>query len=419
MATVTVDDQGNITDIEGEYAETPPTKVDTSTGELIRLAPPRQAHTMSGVGAVAALTDEAFAENLRWIKRGADRAMQMQAALLTEGVDFGTVPGIKRAFLHKPGAEKFEKAYGLATRFAIDRLTGDGISAPPFQMIAHAYVHLGDFDGPIIAEGIGEANSWETKYRYRNAERTCPKCGVAAIKRGTKRGTNEGEFYCWAKQGGCGARFEVNDPTITDQEGGKVDNPDPWDLANTLVKMATKRAHVDGILRATGTSGLFTQDDDSPSVRPDAPPSSASTPPATQSSGPNGETEELLGIESREGTAKAGTGATSSFDVRETPDGMAFGFLLETGKGSVSVIIQGDLAAAVLVAEANEPARLAGHWCRVKGRVYAVRQAQRRTTYRLRATEFETREYRLPAEVGDAPAAESPEIAAQLDALLP
>jgi hypothetical protein len=113
---------------------------------------------------------------------------------------------------------------------------------------------------------------------------------------------------------------------------------------------------------------------------------------------PAGEVEELLGIETKDGTAKAGQGATSSFDVRTTPDGVAFGFLLETAKGSVNVILQGDIAAAVLVAEQNEPKRLAGHWCRVKGRVYAVRQAQRRMTYRLRATEFETRDYKVPAD---------------------
>ena len=116
---------------------------------------------------------------------------------------------------------------------------------------------------------------------------------------------------------------------------------------------------------------------------------------------PEGEMEELLGIETRSGTAKAGTGPGSSLDVRTTPDGLAFGFLLDTGKGSVNVIFEDGLAAAILVAEQNEPKRLVGHWCQVKGRVYAVKQAGRRTTYRLRATEFETREYRLPVSDDD------------------
>lgn len=133
---------------------------------------------------------------------------------------------------------------------------------------------------------------------------------------------------------------------------------------------------------------------------------------------PAGETEELLGVESRDGTAKAGTGAASSFDVRTTPDGLAFGFLLDTGKGSVNVILDGTLAAAVLVVEQNEPKRLAGHWCRVKGRVYAVKQAGRRTTYRLRATEFETREYHLPVDVGQTgPGLFDAEAESELDAI--
>ena len=51
---------------------------------------------------------------------------------------------------------------------------------------------------------------------------------------------------------------------------GEVENPDPWDLDTTLLKMAEKRAHVDATLRACAASGLFTQDIED-QVRPPAP----------------------------------------------------------------------------------------------------------------------------------------------------
>ena len=81
-----------------------------------------------------------------------------------------------------------------------------------------------------------------------------------------------GGWICFAKKGGCGAKFEDNDPAIIAQQLGQMDNPDPYDLANTLVKMSSKRAYVDAALRTTATSGLFTQDlEDLSDVPPTAP----------------------------------------------------------------------------------------------------------------------------------------------------
>jgi len=252
--------------IEGEAVEVvdaPPVKALTTL--------PSVAHVQSGLGAIALLSDEDFERNLVVLEKGAERARRIQKAILEAGTDYGAEPGIKRPFLHKPGAEKFEKAYGLATSYTVERHVSDGEEAPELEFIVHARVHLGTTDGPVIAEGLGEASAWERKYRYRAGTKACPKCGADSIRKGTKQGTSVPEWYCWAKQGGCGARFEINDPALSGAPDD-VENPDPWDLANTLLKMARKRAYVDAILTATGTSGLFTQDEDSPVVRRTTPP---------------------------------------------------------------------------------------------------------------------------------------------------
>jgi DNA-directed RNA polymerase subunit RPC12/RpoP len=195
---------------------------------------------------------------------------EFQRRVMARGEDYGVVKGIDRPFLHLPGAEKMSLLYGFAVRQEADRITGDGVAAPPLAYHVRSYVHLGSFDGPVVGMGYGEASCWETKYRYRDAERVCPKCGHEGLIKGKPDGKLKGKWWDAAFKGGCNATFEAADPAITDQVVGKVENTDPWSLAETLVQMAAKRSFVAAIRRATGTSGLFTQDDDSPSVQAQA-----------------------------------------------------------------------------------------------------------------------------------------------------
>ena len=233
-----------------------------------------QQHLVVGVGALAAMDEADFNRNLALLKQGQERLKILTDQLLEKGVDYGHVPGIAKPFLQKPGAEKLANFYGLAIRFEADRIIGDGVTSPHLTYHARGYAHLRDFDGPIVAEGFGEANTWEERYRYVTQRPICPNCGkVELVMR--KTGPLTGKLNCptWQNKGGCNAVFEPNDPRVP--QSGKVENPDIWGLANTLIKMAKKRAGVDTVLWATGTSGYFSQDEDSPSVQQqggDAPP---------------------------------------------------------------------------------------------------------------------------------------------------
>lgn len=247
--------------VEGEFTEAPE--------RAVVVAAPQQ-HLVVGVGALAAMSDAAFEENLKRLQKGQQRLVELTDKLLERGQDYGTVPGIKKPFLQKPGSEKLANFYGLAIRFEAERVEGDGTVAPPLAYHVRSYAHLGSFDGPVVAQGYGEANSWEPRYRYIEAKRVCPKCNHEGLIKGKIDGKLKGKWWCSARDGGCNATFEAADPAVTDQNTGKVDNPDPYGLANTLVKMGEKRAHVDVVLRATGTSGFFSQDEDSPSVQAQA-----------------------------------------------------------------------------------------------------------------------------------------------------
>lgn len=211
-----------------------------------------------GVQALAALSEADFERNLKAIRQGQQRIARMQKELLIPGVDYGNVPGVDKPSLGKPGAEKLCSAYSLAARIEKFLTIGDGLMAPQLTYDATCHLHLGSFDGPEIGIGFGTCNSWETKYRYRNAERQCPTCGKSAIIAG--RADYGGGWLCFKKRGGCGAKFGIGDPQITGQQAGREENPEPWDLANTLMKMAEKRSHVDATLRSLAASGIFTQD---------------------------------------------------------------------------------------------------------------------------------------------------------------
>ena len=113
-------------------------------------------------------------------------------------------------------------------------------------------------NGTVAGQGEGSCNSWETKYRYRKAERTCPECGAEAIIKG--KAEYGGGWICFNKKGGCGAKFKDGDPAIESQHTGRVANPDVADIVNTIQKMAQKRALVAAVLNATNASDWFTQD---------------------------------------------------------------------------------------------------------------------------------------------------------------
>lgn len=177
-------------------------------------------------------------------------------SVMQEGIDYGVIPGTQKPTLLKPGAEKLCSLFRLTQRIelikSVEDFTGESHKGEPFfyyHYRAKLY-HLGE----LIAEGDGSCNSWEKKYRYRESKRVCPKCQQPAIR------SNEKEFYCWGKLGGCGAKYALNVASIASQKAGLIPNPDIYDQINTIQKMAQKRAFVGAVLVATSASEFFTQD---------------------------------------------------------------------------------------------------------------------------------------------------------------
>lgn len=198
---------------------------------------------------------------LEQIKARQTAMSQFIGAILKTDIDFGEIPGAsKTKVLLKPGAEKLCSFFGLTPMFIPEQVTEDwsGKDHDGEALFYYRYKCQLWRGERLLAEAVGSCNSREKKYRFRNGERKCPDCGKATIIKG--RAEYGGGFICFAKKGGCGAKFGDNDPAIIGQEVGQVANPDIYDVVNTCQKMAQKRALVAAVLIGTNASDSFTQD---------------------------------------------------------------------------------------------------------------------------------------------------------------
>ena len=180
--------------------------------------------------------------------------VEFTKSVLKDGLDYGKVPGVSKPSLLKPGAEKLATLYRLRPSFELvtSREDWDG------GFFYYHYRCKLTRDGEFMGEAEGSCNTKEKKYRYRNAERVCPNCGKPTIIKG--KAEFGGGYICFAKKGGCGAKFKEGDAAIEGQEVGQVENPEIYDTVNTVQKMAQKRALVAAVLITTGASEFFTQD---------------------------------------------------------------------------------------------------------------------------------------------------------------
>jgi len=200
----------------------------------------------------------------------ADKITEIQKRVMKEDVHYGRIPGTDgKKTLLKPGAETLMKAFKLRPLPVILRETIEGTF---IQYVVRVDL-FAQVDGTEIASGIGECNSGETKY-MRAGGRTCPECGADAVIKG--REEYGGGWLCFKKKDGCGAKWSDGTDQAEFFETHKPErqpNENVFDLVNTILKMAKKRALIDAVLSGTAASDSFTQDvgdtdDDPPTKTP-------------------------------------------------------------------------------------------------------------------------------------------------------
>lgn len=222
--------------------------------------------------------------------------------VLVENQDYGSVPGVEKPFLFKPGAQKLCMLFGYSphydTRVMIEDWGGDKYNEPLFY---YQYCCTLFKDQAAVGEGIGSANSWESKYRYRwvsesfltpnqkrDKERLLrrdatirePAFAVDKAETGGKYGKPAEYWQRWRLAIESGEAKKID---MKKKDGGKmpgwelpsilyrVPNDEFANVINTCQKIGQKRAYVEATLSATGASQFFTQDEDAVQGMPDIP----------------------------------------------------------------------------------------------------------------------------------------------------
>lgn len=206
-------------------------QVETSVGEIVDEQQPEE------MAMVPVKTLHHGVAGLIEIKRQVERLV---TEVLKPGIHFGKVPGTNKYSLFKAGSEALFVTLGYAVDHEITDLAEDvgfgSLGEIRYRVVSRAR-HIAS--GLVVAEGVGECSSNEEKYRWRAAvcaeewENTDPE--LRRIKYRHKRG---------------GGGYESIQQIATN----------PSDHANTVLKMAKKRADVDCALAATAASDVFTQD---------------------------------------------------------------------------------------------------------------------------------------------------------------
>lgn len=159
---------------------------------------------------------------------------EVMRAVMKKDTHFGTIPGTPHPTLYKAGAEKILSTFRLGVDPEIIDLSGP--DERRYQVRAHLYrMH----DGVRVGTGIGECSSNEDKYRWRAA-------------------VNQAEFD-ETPENRRRAKWKKGKPPNKDYQVRQV-RTEADDVANTILKMAKKRALIDATLTATAASDVFTQD---------------------------------------------------------------------------------------------------------------------------------------------------------------
>lgn len=164
----------------------------------------------------------------------AKTVQQVMQAVMKPNVHYGTIPGAgDKPTLLKSGAEVLCMTFRIADRYEVTDLSSNGV-------IRYRVNCIGEHQqtGVALGSGLGECSTDEEKYRWRKSV--------------------------------CDEEFDATPETMRRQKFGRKSGgghyvtkqvrTEPADLANTVLKMACKRAKIAMVLNVTAASDMFSQD---------------------------------------------------------------------------------------------------------------------------------------------------------------
>ena len=163
----------------------------------------------------------------------AKTVQQVMQAVMKPNVHYGAIPGAgDKPTLLKSGAEVLCMTFRIAARYEVTDLSRDG-------SIRYRVNCIGEHQtsGATLGSGLGECSSDEEKYRWRKAVCAEEFEATPETHRRMKFGRKQGGYY-----------------TVQQVRTESAD------LANTVLKMACKRAKIAMVLNVTAASDMFSQD---------------------------------------------------------------------------------------------------------------------------------------------------------------
>lgn len=190
---------------------------------------------MTGFGSASEMQ-----RNLIEMRSKIDAVQKFVKEVMKEGLDYGVIPSTDNRTLFQPGADKLNALYGFARHITAKEENKD-FKSGHYDVTIRIQLRHRD-TGLVVGEGEGFCATYESKYRYRWVfESDLPK-GID--------------------------KDSVLSKSFTSRKSGKeylkyrLENSDLFDVWNTVLKMAIKRAYVSATLAATGLSGIFQMDEE-------------------------------------------------------------------------------------------------------------------------------------------------------------
>ena len=170
---------------------------------------------------------------------------EVMQAVMKEGTHYGKIPGTPKPSLWKPGAEVLGTTFHIAPSYRAEDLSG-----PDFIRYRVTCIGTHQATSVVMGEGMGECSSMEEKYKWRKATSNREFDAAPEDRRRIKYGYDKQERR----------EYEI-----------KQVRAESADQANTILKMACKRAQVAMTLNVVAASDIFTQDieDLPPELQPD------------------------------------------------------------------------------------------------------------------------------------------------------
>jgi hypothetical protein len=161
------------------------------------------------------------------------RIQEVMKALMKDGTHYGVIPGTPKPTLYQPGAELLCMTFRIAASPRVEDLSTDDAVRYRVTMRATSQV-----TGEQLGEGVGECSSNETKYRWQR-----PACDEEFAET-----PDELKREKWMR-GRNGNNYRA-----------KQIRTSPADIANTILKMAYKRALISMTRTVLACSDQFAQD---------------------------------------------------------------------------------------------------------------------------------------------------------------